>query len=81
MRYDAHWNRSSRVPGRVGRAAAHWGRAFGDLLAVFKNWGAEASLNLQVATGSTVTDLLTGARGIPASIKAGAAAVLLIQAS
>ena len=48
------------------------------LLAVLNNWGADASLNLQIPPGTAVTDLLTGARGAPAAIKAGGAAVLLI---
>jgi hypothetical protein len=47
---------------------------------VLNNWGAEASLNLQIPPGATVTDLLTGARGTPATLKAASTAVLLIEA-
>ena len=49
------------------------------LLAVLNNWGAAASLNLQVPAGAAVTDLLTGTRGTPAALRAGASAVLLIE--
>jgi hypothetical protein len=59
---------------RVMQAGRRW-------LAVLNNWGAEASLNLQIPPGSGVTDLLTGTRGMPATLTAGGAAVLLIEAS
>jgi beta-galactosidase len=49
------------------------------LLAILNNWGAEASLNLQIPPGAAVTDLLTSTRGTPATLKAGGAAVLLIE--
>jgi hypothetical protein len=59
---------------RVMQAGRRW-------LAILNNWGAEESLNLQIPPGSGVTDLLTGVRGTPATLKAGGAAVLLIEPS
>jgi hypothetical protein len=51
------------------------------LLAVLNNWGVATNLNLQMPPGSAVTDLLTGARGTPTTLKAGGAAVLSIEPS
>jgi hypothetical protein len=62
--------------GRVSLRVMQAGRR---LLAILNNWGAEASLNLQIPPGAAVTDLLTSTRGTPATLKAGGAAVLLIE--
>lgn len=74
---------SRDLPVRLGAGAGlvslrvmHAGR---NLVAVLNNWGAATKLDLRAPSNMNATDLLSGAKGVPEVLKAGATAVLLLE--